>query len=202
MLFLVNMYWLTFKIALFYGIVMLVITSYFQFIQRGVFDFKVQKNKIKIYYKLSKRIRNVFDFFYSIFFILFLIYRYFCDENNYWFIAFSIIIFFHPLFLVVNHRRNKGIFFNPFRQIEVTNVGIVVNDELLVYDSQRDRVILIIKKLSTQRSIYYSISIANYYKSIEFIKPIPDYQFKEFIIKLQEFFGSNGIRVERKNDKN
>lgn len=49
--------------------------------------------------------------------------------------------------------------------------------------------------MPTSRSIYYGFYISSIYNTIEFIKPVPSYQYKEIENELIAFLTENGFNV-------
>jgi hypothetical protein len=191
-----NIYTLTIFVVKFYFIVMLVLISISEFIIKGIYKIEENKNTLIIYLTLVNKIKNVFEFIFYPFFSFYLISIYFI-YNLEWIIIFIGIIILFPFYRVTkNLKKEKGRFFNvPYRQIEISNFGILVNNELLVYDNEKNKIKIIAEQTPTSRSIYYRIHIANNYNSIELIKGVPDYQYKEIENKLVDFLTENGFNV-------
>jgi hypothetical protein len=97
--------------------------------------------------------------------------------------------------LIKNIKKKKYKYLNiPCVSIEILDIGILINDELLQYGEDKN-INIDIKERPTVRYIYYDFFISSIYSSVESIKSVPMYQYKEFESKLVDFFTKNGFKV-------
>jgi len=198
-MFLLDINKITLCFSICYVVIILTLVFILEFIIKGAFRIDSNKYFFTVYCNSVDRFKNTFEFFFYPLFGIYLLIIYSTHKLEFIYAFIGIVVLLYYIRIVLKLKKNKGEYFNiPYRQLEIIDIGFLVNDKFLVHESEKERVELVIKKLSTSRSIYYSIEISNYYNSIEFIKPIPSYQYKEFLNKLTTFFSDNGIRVSVK----
>lgn len=188
---------ITWTIAVVYAVVMFALIFILEIVLKKDYILILQGSTFLVYRNFIDRCKNIFEAIFYPLVSLYLILIYFIYNAGWVNIYVGIVVFLYFLRLVINIKKERGRFFNiPYRKILITNMGIVINDELLVYGIEKNKVIMVLKVVGTHRATYYSVNISNCYVSKEFIRPISQYQYQEFIKQLKSFFEGNGISVE------